>query len=145
MSDMGDEYDAEALRAFVALLRGIRQDRAIARAELALLDTPEHAKFPMPNQAHPSLAGSADFVRHLRQSGAIRLPRFHRVNYATLDEAPGPNDAMLDTVTLTARKVWAPAPFVARFVGDEAAYVWRAWGDGSSRYITTDAELVQRW
>jgi len=143
---VSDEYDAEALRAFIELLRGVQQDRAIARAELALMDTPECTEFPMPNQAHPSLAGSADFVRRWRQTGAIRLPRLRRVEayYAPIDETPGPTDAILDTVTLTAHKICAPAPFVARHVGDAAMYVWRAWGDGSSRYITTDAELVWR-
>jgi hypothetical protein len=140
---VSEEYDGEAIRAFLGLLRGIQQDRAIARAELALMDTPELTPFPMPNTAHHSISGAADFVRAWRQDAPIRIP-LYRDAFASGSETTGPPSPTNTSITLIARKVWAPAPFVARFVGDEAAYTWRAWGDGSSRYITTDAELVWR-
>jgi hypothetical protein len=101
---------------------------------------------PMPDQAHPSLANYADFVRQWKRSDPIRIPRLRRLMAYDLPagETPEPVEPMLDPIVLTCQKVAAPAPFVARHYDDQAGYIWYAWGDGNNRYITTAAELVWR-
>ena len=137
--------DADWVRDFLSLLRGLHQDQVIAQSELALLDTADLPRIPMPNGAHPSLARYADAVRNASKPPfSICIPRMHRATLAEPD-FDSPSAALgVDRVVMTPQKIMAPAPFVARWVGDEARYVWRAWSDGSSRYITSDAELVWR-
>ena len=131
-------------RDFLSLIRGLHQDRVIAWSELALMDTADLTHLPMPNDAHPSLARFAEAVRNAEHHFTICVPRPHAATYATAEDVGPTATSGIDKVVMTPQKIVAPAPFVARWVGDEAAYMWRAWSDGSSRYITSDAELIWR-
>jgi hypothetical protein len=131
--------DLEALRDTLRLLRGISEDRVVAAMERGLAQSPAHQPFPMPSEAHPALAGGAEFVRHLGEDGRqhIALPLMRKAAWAEPSEFP---TAALSTdrIVLDRRRCVAPAPYV----GPPAVYVWDAWMDPYGRSITTGARRI---
>lgn len=136
-----DSEDHEALRDAIRLLRGIFEDRAIADMEHGLAKSPDPQPFPMPNQAHPALAGAARFVRDLGEQDRrhhIVLPIMRKPTFAQPDETFPTAPLSTDRIILERRRCAAPAPYV----GPPAIYAWDVWMDPHGRSISTEARRI---
>lgn len=136
------EYDPDAIRAAVNLLRGIYEDRVIADAENYLSAMPDATPVPMPNTAHPAYASNAEAVRQIGSDGRghVAVPRLFRDAFTDMDMTPTDVEPMR-SVLLSRHTAYGLAPYV----GDRpAVYVWPIWQDDAGRHVAGDAELTWR-
>lgn len=145
MSEFDGWWDQEAehqIADFVHLLNRLAADaeeHAIGVAEEALK---EAVDYPAPDTAHPACEGQADFVRRF-DGDHVALPIIRRSAYFAAEPSPyATADVSNDRVTLTRRRMRAPAPAVWRYPGQGAFYFWDVWTDPMGRYVAGSAVLL---
>jgi hypothetical protein len=143
MTDKDPEL--EWAKSVARLFRGLYEDDVFNNAVVSIEGLPASTNVPMPNTAHPAIAGSADFVRDFNRN-EIALPKIRRAYTIEPDEMYPTSTLAENKILLIRRKACGLAPFVGDPIWEMGGYFWDVWVDELGRHISGDAKLkiVQR-